>query len=230
MIEAELRDRILSKPDAVLSDRAVMRALIGANDRALGSNVIDMRGAAMGRLEAELDRLKGTHETVIAAAYENVAGTKAVHRAALLLLDAPDFVSFVAALGGDVAAALKVDAVRLVLESREEEVAPVLGALGTELVVAEPGFVDFYLAKNGTRRDRRVTLRPIVPGEGGLYGTASAQMGSEALIRLDLGPARLPAMLALGAHGSDQFRLGQGTDLLDFLGGVAERAIARLLA
>ena len=49
-----------------------MRALIAANERAMGGNIVDLRGIAMERLEARLDRLEDTHRSVIAAAYENL--------------------------------------------------------------------------------------------------------------------------------------------------------------
>ena len=93
-------------------------ALIAANERSLGSNIVDLRGIAMERLEARLDRLEDTHRTVVAAAYENLAGTNQVHRAVLSLLEATNFDDFLIRLGGDVAAMLKVDSLRLVLESQ----------------------------------------------------------------------------------------------------------------
>jgi hypothetical protein len=73
MIDQDLRDRILAEPEGILEDSDVMNALIGANERAMGSNIVDLRGIAMERLEARLDRLEDTHRTVIAAAYENLA-------------------------------------------------------------------------------------------------------------------------------------------------------------
>ena len=89
MIEPDLRDRILAEPEAILEDRDVMAALVAANERAMGANIVDLRGIAMERLEARLDRLEDTHRSVIAAAYENLAGTNQVHRAILQLLDPP---------------------------------------------------------------------------------------------------------------------------------------------
>ena len=75
-----LRQKIIEKPDMVLDDPAVMNALVAANERAMGSNIVDLRGIAMERLEARLDRLEDTHRSVIAAAYENLAGTNQIHR------------------------------------------------------------------------------------------------------------------------------------------------------
>jgi len=81
MIEPDLRDRIIAEPEVILEDRDLMRALIAANERAMGTNVVDLRGIGMERLEARLERLEDTHRSVIAAAYENLAGTNQVHRA-----------------------------------------------------------------------------------------------------------------------------------------------------
>src|SRR5690606_37679232 len=108
-IADDLREKIISDPDVILSDADVMRALIAANERSMGANVVDLRGVAMERLEERLDRLEDVHRNVIAAAYENLAGTNAIHRAVLRLLDPVDFETFLKDLGGDVAAALQVD-------------------------------------------------------------------------------------------------------------------------
>ena len=88
-LDETLRSAILAKPDAILDDHDVMHALIAANEKAMGGNIIDLRGIAMERLESRLDRLEDTHRSVIAAAYENLAGTNQVHRAILRMLD-PD--------------------------------------------------------------------------------------------------------------------------------------------
>ncbi|MFN7268563.1 MAG: DUF484 domain-containing protein, partial [Cereibacter sp.] len=118
-ITQDLRDIILASPEAVLQDHAVMAALVAAGDRALGSNVVDLRGMAMDRMEARLGRLEDTHRSVIAAVYDNLAGTNQVHRATLQLLTPGTFEVFLQVLGSDVAQTLRVDCARLVLESRQ---------------------------------------------------------------------------------------------------------------
>ncbi len=67
-IDESLRAKIIAEPAAILDDRDLMHALIAANDREIGANVVDLRGIAMERLEARLDRLEDTHRSVIAAA------------------------------------------------------------------------------------------------------------------------------------------------------------------
>jgi hypothetical protein len=231
MIDPDMRDRLMAQPEVILDDREMMQALVAANDRAMGSNVVDLRGIAMQRLESRLDRLEDTHRHVIAAAYENLAGMNAIHRAVLALLEPLRFDAFLHALSQDVAPLLRVDALRLVLESADAEPAPALQRLSDLILLAEPGFVAAAVTAGRNAPARAVTLRPVHPASSGaLYGDRCDWIRSEALLRLDFGPGRLPGLLALGAEDPHQFRPAQGTDLLAFLGGVFERAMRRFLA
>ncbi|MEI4261293.1 DUF484 family protein [Roseovarius sp. D0-M9] len=228
-MDDHLRERIISQPDVILEDQDLMHALIAANERAMGGNIVDLRGIAMDRLEARLDRLEDTHRSVIAAAYDNLAGTNQVHRAILRMLDPTEFEVFLRDLGGEVADILRVSSVRLILESVQDENDPAVQRLGDVLSVAEPGFVARYI-ENGRSGERPVTLRQLSGGEGALHGAAAAHIRSEACLRLDFGSGRLPGMLVLGAEDPHQFTPQQGTDLLAFFAGVFERAMRRWLS
>jgi len=231
MIEPDLRDRLLSEPELLLEDKDVMNALIAANERTMGSNIVDLRGIAMERLEARLERLEDTHRSVIAAAYENLAGTNQVHRAILQMLDPLSFEDFLKTLSSDVAATLRVDCIRLVLESVQPEDSPaLLRKVGDVLYVAEPGFVTDYLAGGRNVPMRPVVLRQVQPDNDALYGDRSGWIRSEALMRLDFGKGRLPGMLVLGAEDPHQFKPTHGTDLLAFFAGVFERTMRRWLS
>jgi uncharacterized protein YigA (DUF484 family) len=230
MIKQDLRDVIIAEPEVVLEDRDVMAALVAANERAMGANIVDLRGIAMERMEARLDRLEDTHRSVIAAAYENLAGTNQVHRAILQMLDPMSFEGFVTGLGTEVAQTLRVDCVRLVLESVQPTDDPAIKRLGETLCVTEPGFVAGYLGATPKVPPRPVTLRQTVPASDRIYGDRAAWIRSEALLRLDLGQGRLPGLLVLGAEDPHRFKAAQGTDLLAFFGGVFERSMRRWLA
>ena len=229
-IAEDLRARIISRPEVILEDRDLMRALIAANERAMGANVVDLRGVAMERLEARLDRLEDTHRSVIAAAYENLAGTNQIQRAVLKLLEPVRFEEFLVNLGGEVAQVLRVDAVRLVLETRETGEDPALSRLGEVLCLAEPGYVDAYARCGRGGPARPVSLRQTSPLADGVFGEKAAWIRSEAVLRLDLGAGRLPAMLVFGSEDPHHFKPSHGTDLLAFFGGVFERAMRRWLA
>jgi hypothetical protein len=207
MIEQDVRDQLIAEPELLLEDRDLMNALIAANERAMGSNIVDLRGIAMERLEARLDRLEDTHRSVIAAAYENLAGTNQVHRAILQMLDPLSFEDFLRTMATDVAQTLRVDCVRLVLESVQNEENPaLLRRLGDVLYVAEPGFVSEYLSGGRNVPVRPVVLRQLLPASDQLYGERAGWVRSEALMHT------------------------HGTDLLAFFAGVFERTMRRWLS
>jgi uncharacterized protein YigA (DUF484 family) len=225
------RERVLSDPELILEDRDLMRVLISANDRQMGGNIVDMRGIAMERLENRLDRLEDTHRSVIAAAYENLAGTNQVHRAILKILDHVEFEPFLKSLGTDVAGILRVDRVRLVLESLEATAssAPKVQKLEDVLTIVPKGFVDQYLSNGRDVPQRQVTLRQVSESSDKVYGEDGSWIKSEALLRLDLGEGRLPGLLVMGSEDPHQFRASQGTDLLTFFTNAFERLMRRYL-
>ncbi|MDG1118834.1 MAG: DUF484 family protein [Flavimaricola sp.] len=230
IMDADIRDRLIADPEMLLEDTDIMRALVAANEKSMGHNIIDLRGIAMERLEARLDRLEDTHRSVIAAAYENLAGTNQIHRAILRLMDATKFEVFLSDLGSDVADILRVDAIRLVLETKVTEEDPAIKRMGDVLSVAEPGFIDSYVTQNRNLPARQVTLRQAQPEDGRLYGDKAEYIRSEACLKLDFGEGRMPGLLVLGSEDPHQFTPQQGPDLLAFFAGVFERAMRRWLS
>jgi uncharacterized protein YigA (DUF484 family) len=229
-LEDNLRAAILAKPDALLDDKDLMQALVDANEQARGDNVIDLRGIAMQRLEARLDRLEDTHRSVIAAAYENLAGTNQVHRAILRLLEPVEFEDFLCVLGQDVAEILRVQRITLVLETTALMDDPAIDKLGGTLTVVEPGFVDQYVTYDRGGPARDVILREIDRPNQRVFGTLAAQLRSEACLKLDLGSGRLPGLIVMGASDPRHFTPQLGTDLLSFFAGVFERSMRHWLS
>ena len=215
------RDRVLTDPDMILDDRDLMRALIAANDRQMGCNIVDLRGAAMERLETRLDRLEDTHRTVVAAAYENLSGTNQIHRCVIGMLEADDLAGLLDQVQGDLASIVRVDRVRLALEG--ETAAP-----PHDLVARVPaGFVRGYVTRGHDVPLRQVTLRQCSHAAPELFAKDAGRIRSEALLHLDLGAGHPPAMLALGAQDPHQFGVNQGTELLTFFTAAFERLLAR---
>jgi uncharacterized protein YigA (DUF484 family) len=229
-IDDTLREAIISQPNVILDDKDLMQALIAANERAMGGNIVDLRGIAMDRLESRLDRLEDTHRSVIAAAYENLAGTNQVHRAILRMLDPVEFETFLRDLNGEVSEILRVDATKLVLESVQNDSDTTVKRLGEVLSVAEPGFIDDFLTQGRGGQVRKVTLRQVQDASETIYGETAEWIRSEACLKLDFGSGRLPGLLVMGAEDPHMFGPQQGTDLLAFFTGVFERAMRRWLS
>ena len=230
LMDTHVREKIIADPEILLEDQDIMRALVAANEDTMGGNIVDLRGIAMERLEARLDRLEDTHRSVIAAAYENLAGTTQVHRAILRLLDATQFEVFLRDLAGDVAETLRVDVMRLVLESHEADDDPAVRKMGDVLSVAQPGYCDGYVTRGRYVPVRHVTLRQVQTQDERIYGEKADYMRSEACLKLDFGPGRLPGMLVMGSEDPHLFTPQQGTDLLTFFAGVFERTMRRWLS
>lgn len=228
----DLREQILADPSLILEDHELMRALLDADRSTKGRNVVDLRGVLVDRLEERLDRLEDTHREVLAAAYENVAGTNQVHRACLAVLDQQDFGGFLHALTHEVAPILAVEVIRLGLEAPGAAPGSPLGPEGPfrDAVVALPaGGADAYVTQGRGIGARRVTLRQLASASPDLYGRAAPDVRSEAVIRLDLGAGAHGGLLAFGATDGLRFHPDQGTDLLAFFGGVFERSLRRWL-
>lgn len=213
----DMRASILRNPELVLEDPGLMRALLErarGPARDPGAKVVDLRAVAMERLEERLDRLDAAHRTVIAAAYDNLAGTQQVHRAVLALLEAASLDALAVGLEAEVAAILRLREAALMVEGdlRPHEAPEIHGALqlvtrGT-VAALHPGI-----------GEARVALRRLEGSPG----------GSEAVLALDLGERGPRAVLVLRSDDPDHLAPGQGTELLEFLAGVVERTVRRWL-
>lgn len=227
-----VREQILSDPVAVLEDRDVMRALIAADSEAKGANVVDLRSIALERLEARLDRLEDTHRHVIAAAYDNLASTNQIHRAVLAVLDPLSFAEFLSLLEHDLASTLNIALVKLCLESSSVEPgssADLESEFGQGVAFLSPGEVHAYITLGRATTARPVTLRPVDFREPRILGAQSDTIASEAILKLDLGPGKLPGMLVLGADNPDHFSPQKAADLLVFFASAFERVLRRWL-
>lgn len=227
----DLRAEILSNPTLVLEDQDVMQALIDANAAPRQRKVVDLRGALVSRLETRLDRLETTHRSVIAAAYDNLAGTSQIHKAALAVLDQNRLVDVLRVLTLETPDMVAVDCARVCIETDEADPGPMPGldpALSETVMILPTGGIDAYYALSGSGA-RRVRLRASEPEAEAIFGAAGAWVKSEALVRLDLGEGRR-GLLAFGAEDPERFAPDHGVDLLSFFGGVVERVLRRWLA
>jgi len=228
----KFRQLILDDPNLVLEDELIMSALLDADGGGGSRNVVDLRSKLVDRLEGRLARLEHTHRTVIAAAYENLAGTSQVHRAVLALLEQPNFTEFLTTLTGEVCDILGIDVMKLCLETDADHTGQFLGPEGPAqaLVVGIPrGGAQAYLTDGHDRPARKVTLRRATGLADDIYGASEIWVQSEAVLKIDLGEGKSAAMLALGSEDPQRFNPEQGTDLLNFFNGALERMLRRWL-
>ena len=222
-----VRSLILADPALVLDDDHVMQRLVG--ERKEDRQVVDLRDRLVERLEQRLEKMSTQQRSIIAAAYENVAGTNQVHRAVLALLEPSELPAFLMRLTVDVPAMLGLEEARLCLETDVTETGPAEG-FGEHLhgrVMAMPeGMVDGYLALDGSPSEM-IMLREAGAEAELIFGEANP-VQSEALMRLDIAGA--PAMLAFGSSDPKKFDPAHGTDLLTFLAGVVERLLTQRLS
>ncbi|MGB0852963.1 MAG: DUF484 family protein [Pikeienuella sp.] len=225
-----LRALILANPETVLEDSDIMQALIAANQAPGGRKVVDLRGALVSRLEQRLDKLETTHRSVIAAAYDNLAGTTQIHKAVLMLLEQRRFSDFLRVLALETPELVAVDCARLCIETDEAEPGPAPGMDGDlkdVMVIIPPGGCDAYVALTDGPV-RKVILREAPPEADAIFGDAASWVKSEALVRLELGDGRT-GLLVFGAEDINRFGPEYGADLLTFFGGVVERALRQWL-
>lgn len=217
----QIKQMILEDPSAVLEDKDVIRALISAEgSEALGRNVVDLRGVLVDRLEDKLNRLEGTHRHVIAAAYENLAGTQQVHRAVLALLNAKDFASFLWAMTEKLPSILGLEDVRLCVEADGMEAGTQLGPEGPyrgAIIGLPTGAAAAYCGQEAFWPGKRVILRGLPSTAAVIYGEAAESYASEAVLKLEIGEAQVPMLLALASKDAERFRPEHATDLLAFL-------------
>jgi len=223
-----IRSLIVADPALVLEDDQVMRALIGERG-ANGRQIVDLRDRLVERLEQRLGRLVSANRSMIAAAYENVAGTQQLHRAVIALIEAGSLSAFLRCLTQEVPRLIGVEDARLCLEAEVAETCPADG-LGPGLegrVLALPeGAVDDYLTLETGAAPERIVLREASVEAEILFGSAT-NVRSEAMVRLDIAGA--VGLMVFGAEDVERFGPDQGTDLLGFFGDAVERLLTQRL-
>ncbi|MEM8759152.1 MAG: DUF484 family protein [Pseudomonadota bacterium] len=233
-----IRDLVMADPELVLGDDRVMRALIGATHPGTAfpgaapvppsRKVVDLRDKLVERLEARLSRLVHTNRSVIAAAYENVASTGALHAAVTDLMAADDLPAFAAALSEALPARVSIEAARLCIEGDVTAVTPAtgLGPAGATLLFLPRGTVEHYLGIEGRPAEGGIVLREAPAEAEALF--PREHIASEALLPLTLGAET--GLLALGSSDPERFSPDQGTELLRFLAAIVSRLATEHLA
>ena len=197
-MDNKLREVILMQAHEILNDEILLRALIEASDKNLGNKIVDLRSVALQKMDGELKKLKRSNQQVIATAYENLVGMKQVHQAVLKSLEQNNFNEFVKNLNTEVCEILKVDCIRLGLETHsifENNLKQ-----GVELAKLQDlfptNFVDTYISQGKNNGTDDIVLRPTPTGSEQLYGKLSKNLKSEGCMKLRIGNENIVGILA----------------------------------
>ena len=230
-MDDKLREEILAKAPEILNDETLLRALIGASDKNLGSKIVDLRSVAIQKMDGELKKLKRSNQQVIATAYENLVGMKQVHQVVLKSLEQNNFDEFVTNLNTEACDVLRVDCIKLGLETHSllQNTEKNGSKLSKLLDLYPVNFVDTYISQGENNGSDDIILRPIPKGSEQLYGKISKNLRSEGCIKLKIGNEKIVGILALASKEREKFTAQQGVELLKFMGSVFERRISHWL-
>ena len=230
-MDDKLREEILAKANEILNDETLLRALIGASDKNLGSKIVDLRSVAMQKMDGELKKLKRSNQQVIATAYENLVGMKQVHQVVLKSLEQNNFDEFITNLDTEACNILRVDCIKIGLETHSslQNTDKYELKLSKLLDLYPINFVDRYISQGKNNSPDDVVLRPTPTGSEQLYGKLSKNLKSEGCIKLTIGNRKIVGILALASKERKKFTTEQGVELLKFMGSVFERRISHWL-
>ena len=183
-----------------------------------GSGVVDMRSFLIDRLRAKTKQLERTNGEIVTISRANLAGQSRIHAAALALLEATSFETFIQAITTDLAVLLGVDAVVLAVESEGDDALP--GRLVSGVQMIARGETDRVLGEG-----RDVVLVGKLGQGPSIFGPAADLVRSEALLRLHPSSHCPTGILAIGSRTEGTFDPGQATELLAFLARVVELCI-----
>ena len=227
-MEETVRAELLADPSIILNDQELMDSLLAATDIKLGSNVVDLRHVAMNRLSDKLGALEGTHQSVVAAAYQNLLGTKQIHQAVIQLLSKKSLEEFVISLKSELLKTLSVDCIYILLEKPDGSVDSLLPTnCGPNIQTVMQGFVKTYITQGGLTELSKVKLRKATSVTNQLFENASIKIESEACVQLNLDENQIIGMITFGSSNANFFEPGQGTDLLKFFASACEKMLER---
>ena len=229
-MEETVRAKLLADPSIILDDQELMDSLLAATDIKLDTNVVDLRHVAMNRLSDKLGDLEGTHQSVVAAAYQNLLGTKQIHQGVIQLLDKKNLDEFVISLKSDLLRILSVDCIFILFEKPDGYIGPQIPTdYGPTIQTVMPGFVNTYITQGGLTELSKVKLRKATSVTNQLFESAPFKVRSEACVKLNLNGNQIVGMIAFGSNDENFFEPGQGTDLLKFFACVCEKVLERWL-
>ena len=205
-----VRELLRAHREALLGD-AQLLAEFGL--RLYAANVVDFGPVALSRAAAAHRRESDHRQRLEAVSRANFAAQARTHASVIDLIEAADLADL--ARRADSMARLQFGLLTGVVAMEGEDGAPD----GWRRLAR--GQVDLLIGRGKTVR------MGVVPTAVGLFGDLGPIVGSVALVRLSMGPARRQGVLAFAGVEADAFSADMGPDLVTFLARVVERTAER---
>lgn len=205
-----VRDFLMQNPHFVREDTELLNCIAAEPQ---GGNVIAIADLARDRMLRETRAARSKFSAIVETARANYEAQVRVQEAIIAVLDARDPEDLNQRLSGHVAFALAADScVICISECRatSQGLDKVAGAIERLVPIEQP-----------------VMMGAIDRPRNWLYGERSTMLRSEALARLEFGPDRRLAILALASSDVDAFRAEHGGELVTFFARVLERVLTR---
>ena len=180
-----------------------------------GKNVADFQSFMIKRLKDDKEKVMESTQAIVDNARSNMNNQQRIHKVVLRLLEARNFEEFIHIITMDLSAMLDTDISVLVVESNGHDI-PHITTNGIRVLPA--GTIDKWM------EGQNVLLQSNISGIEAIYGGGATLVQSQALLRVDISMDTPPAILAFGSRDPEMFQDGQGTELIDFLARVVERA------
>ncbi len=229
MAAADVAVYLRRHPDFLDKNPEILAAMLPPARRE-GDGVVDLQRVMVEKLRAEIDRLRSAEHELVSLGRNNMHHQGRVHAAALALLGATTLEHLIELVGTDLAVDLDVDAATLCFEAPppagEARSTPDSGRAPPPDGVACRGLR--LVPRGAVKRlldGKSIVLLADEPGDKDLFGEAASLVRSQALISIEPRRGAPFGILALGSRHAEKFHPGQGTELLAFLGRVAEHCI-----
>lgn len=220
----DLREAIRKNPAVILDDPETLRCLLD-NNKPIG-NIVSFQGFVVERLREKLSLAEEDHRALLEIAIANMHALDQIHEACVLMLEADSAAELVNVIQEQLPSVLGTDYVNLAMERQISVANPFL-----EATIVEPGALGFYFQLGGSvpvaGSQGKIVLRHCYPEADILYAGCKATYKSEALVMLNLGPHKRPAMMLFADTDPERFGYTQSAELLSFMGRVVELIIQK---
>lgn len=187
---------------------------------AAGKGVADFQSYMIERLKKDKSRAYEATKDIIETSRTNMSNQARINLCVLTLLEATSFENFLHRIVTDLPSILGLDIAAMVVETDGNTI-PHIAVPGIKLL--PEGTLNAWMG------DKTFLLESDIIGIEEIYGGGAGLVASQALMRININPNTMPAILAFGSRDPKTFDARQGTELIQFLAAVTERCFRRWL-